>query len=69
VLLADLEKMLPEAERKVAGTPVAVAAITRARKAVESVRAGVRDADGEKLGTDMVALQKLSGMLKQVLAR
>ncbi|MFO0685793.1 MAG: molecular chaperone DnaK [Sandaracinus sp.] len=69
VLLADLERMLPEAERKVAGTPVAVAALTKARKAVEHVRASVRDADGEKLGTDMAALQKLSGMIKQVLAR
>lgn len=69
VLLADLERMLPEAERKVAGTPVAVAAITKARKAVEHVRAHVRQADRDKLGADMAALEKLSGMLKGVLAR
>ncbi len=69
VLLADLEKMLPEAERKVAGTPVAVAAITKARRAMEQVRAQVRGADRDKLGTDTLALQKLQGMLRQVLSR
>jgi molecular chaperone DnaK len=69
VLLADVERMLPEAERKVAGTPVAVAALTKARKAVEHVRAHVRDADHDRLGTDKAALEKLSGMLRQVLAR
>jgi molecular chaperone DnaK len=69
ILLADLEKMLPQAEQKVAGTPVAVAAITKARKAVEQVRSHVRGADSERLGSDMVALQKLATMLKGVLSR
>jgi len=69
VLLADLEKLLPEAEKRVAGTPVAVAAITRARKAVEQVRGHVREADKDKLANDQAAMEKLSVMVKGVLSR
>jgi molecular chaperone DnaK len=69
VLLADLDRMLPAAELKVSGTPVAAAALVKAKRAVEQVRSRVRGAANEKLGSDLQTLQKLSGMLKQVLAR
>ncbi len=69
VLLADLDRMLPAAEQKVAGTPVAAAALVKARRAVEQVRSHAAGNDGEKLGLDLQTLQKLSGMLKQVLSR
>jgi molecular chaperone DnaK len=69
VLLADLDRMMPAAELKVSGTPVAVAAMVKAKRAVEQVRSHVKAADREKLGNDLETLQKLSGMLKQVLAR
>jgi molecular chaperone DnaK len=69
VLLADLDRMLPEAERKVAGTPVAAAAITKARRAVDQVRAQVDGADREQLGSNLATLERLQGMLKQVLSR
>jgi len=69
VLLADLDRLLPQAEKKVAGTPVAAAAIVKARKAVEQVRHQVENGDPEKLGDNLATLQKLSGMLKQVLSR
>lgn len=68
VLLADLERLLPEAEQKVAGTPAAAAAITKARKAVDHVRKQYL-ADASKLGENLATLQRLSAMLKQVLAR
>lgn len=69
VLLADLDRLLPQAEQKVAGTPVAAAAIVKARKAVEQVRNQVANGDPQKLGDNLATLQKLSGMLKQVLSR
>ncbi len=69
VLLADLDRLLPQAEQKVAGTPVAAAAIVKARKAVEQVRQQVEHGDPGKLGDNLATLQKLSGMLKQVLSR
>jgi molecular chaperone DnaK len=69
VLLADLDRLLPQAEQKVSGTPVAAAAIVKARKAVEQVRHQVANGDPQKLGDNLATLQKLSGMLKQVLSR
>jgi molecular chaperone DnaK len=69
VLLADLDRLLPQAEQKVAGNAVASAAITKARKAVEQVRHQVEHGDPKKLGDSLATLQKLSGMLKQVLSR
>ena len=69
VLLADLDKLLPQAEQKVSGTPVAAAAIIKARKAVDQVRAQVTAGNREKLGENLATLEKLSGMLKQVLSR
>jgi molecular chaperone DnaK len=69
VLLADLDRLLPQAEQKVAGTPVAAAAIVKARRAVEQVRHQVEHGDPKKLGDNLATLQKLSGMLKQVLSR
>jgi molecular chaperone DnaK len=69
VLLADLDRMLPQAEAKVAGTPVAAAAIVKARRAVDHVRSKIAQSTGEELGTDLATLERLSGMLKQVLAR
>ena len=69
VLLADLDKLLPQAEQKVAGTPVAAAAIIKARKAVDQVRTQVTAGNREKLGENLATLEKLSGMLKQVLSR
>ncbi|GAB4201922.1 MAG: molecular chaperone DnaK [Sandaracinaceae bacterium] len=69
VLLADLDRLLPQAEQKVAGTPVAAAAIVKARRAVEQVRQQVENGDPQKLGDNLATLQKLSGMLKQVLSR
>ncbi len=69
VLLADLDRLLPEVERKVASTPVAAAALVKARRAVEQVRRNVAAGDPEKLGDNLATLEKLSGMLKQVLAR
>jgi molecular chaperone DnaK len=69
VLLADLDRMLPAAEQRVSGTPVAAAALVKAKRAVEQVRSHVAGSQTEKLGDDLETLQKLSGMLKQVLAR
>jgi molecular chaperone DnaK len=69
VLLADLEKLLPAAEAKVASTPVAAAAIVKARRAVEHVRQQVTTSDASQLGTNLQTLERLSGMLKQVLSR
>jgi molecular chaperone DnaK len=69
VLLADLDRLLPQAEQKVAGNAVASAAITKARKAVEQVRHQVEHGDPKKLADSLATLQKLSGMLKQVLSR
>jgi molecular chaperone DnaK len=69
VLLADLDKLLPQAEQKVSGTPVAAAAIIKARKAVDQVRTQVTAGNREKLGENLATLEKLSGMLKQVLSR
>jgi molecular chaperone DnaK len=69
VLLADLDRLLPQAEQKVSGTPVAAAAIVKARRAVEQVRQQVENGDPQKLGDNLATLQKLSGMLKQVLSR
>ncbi|MBN8609770.1 MAG: molecular chaperone DnaK [Deltaproteobacteria bacterium] len=69
VLLADLDRLLPQAEQKVASTPVAAAAIVKARKAVDQVRHQVDHGDPKKLGDNLATLQKLSGMLKQVLSR
>ena len=69
VLLADLDRLLPEAEKKVQGTPVAQAAISKARKAIGVVRQSVQSGDRTKLGDNLATLEKLNGMLKQVLAR
>jgi molecular chaperone DnaK len=69
VLLSDLDRLLPQAEAKVAGTPVAAAAIIKARKAVEQVRSKVGSASNEELGQNLTTLERLSGMLKQVLSR
>jgi molecular chaperone DnaK len=69
VLLADLDRMLPQAEAKVAGTPIAAAAIIKARRAVDHVRSKMDSDTTDELGTDLATLERLSGMLKQVLAR
>jgi molecular chaperone DnaK len=69
VLLADLGRLLPQAEEKVSGNAVATTAIAKARKAVEQVRHQVEHGDPKKLGDNLATLQKLSGMLKQVLSR
>jgi molecular chaperone DnaK len=68
-LLSDLDRLLPQAEEKVAGTPVAAAAIVKARRAIEQVRGKVGAASNEELGQNLATLERLSGMLKQVLAR
>jgi molecular chaperone DnaK len=68
-LLFDLDRLLPEAEQKVAGTPVAAAAIVKARRAIEQVRGKIGAASNEELGQNLATLERLSGMLKQVLAR
>jgi molecular chaperone DnaK len=69
VLLSDLDRLLPQAEAKVSGTPVAAAAIVKARRAIDQVRSKVGSASHEELGQNLATLERLSGMLKQVLAR
>ena len=69
VLLADLDRLLPQAEAKVSGTPVAAAAIIKARRAVDQVRSKVDSANHEELSVNLATLERLSGMLKQVLSR
>lgn len=69
VLLADLDRLLPQAEAKVSGTPVAAAAIIKARRAIDQVRGKIETATNDELGANLATLERLSGMLKQVLSR
>jgi molecular chaperone DnaK len=68
-LIAELHALLPEAERKMAWTPVGANAVRKARSAVQRVEEGIEGADAEGLKKQRSVLERVRAMLDKVMAR
>jgi len=68
-LIAKLEGVLPEAEKKMAWTPVGTHAVEKARKAVHMVEKGLDGADDETLLKRHALLLRVEEMLERALEK
>ena len=65
VLLAEMDRMLPEAESQRARTTIAPAALTKARQLTETVRRVARDSDPQDLIAHARALEEMAATLRR----
>src|SRR5690606_13258755 len=66
VLLAELDRLLPDAEARLALTPIASTTLTKARQMAEHVRRVSRDSDPDVLAAHARELQELTEKLRNV---
>ena len=65
VLLAEMDRILPEAESQRARTTIAPAALTKARQLTETVRRVARDSDPQDLIAHARALEEMAATLRR----
>jgi molecular chaperone DnaK len=68
LLLETLRRTLPEAERRLAWSPTGANAVRKAGKAMETVAAGLSDADAKTLEKHRALLERVRAMVEKVLA-
>ncbi len=68
VLLESLRRILPDAERRMAWTPVGADAVQKAQLAVEHVAASLEDADAAMLEKHRALLERAQGIIERALA-
>jgi len=68
-LIAKLKEVLPEAEKKMAWTPVGTNAVEKARKAVHMVERGLESADSETLLKRHALLLRVEEMIERALEK
>lgn len=68
-LIAKLSQMLPEAERKMAWTPVGANAIEKARQAMQMVAKGLEDADTETLTKRHALLLRVEQLIDRAMEK
>ncbi|MCB9596617.1 MAG: molecular chaperone DnaK [Sandaracinaceae bacterium] len=68
-LIAKLKGVLPEAEKKMAWTPVGANAVEKARKAVQLVETGLSGADDEALTKQHALLLRVEQMIDRALEK
>ncbi len=68
-LIRKLKSVLPEAEKKMAWTPVGANAVEKARKAVQMVEKGLDDADADALTKRHALLLRVEQMIERAIAK
>ena len=68
-LIAKLEGVLPEAEKKMAWTPVGATAVEKAKKAVTLVKTGLDEADADALTKQHALLLRVEQMIDRALEK
>ncbi|MCZ7684674.1 MAG: hypothetical protein M5U28_40235 [Sandaracinaceae bacterium] len=69
LLIEDIRRALPEAERRMAWTPAGAGALQKAEKAVAKVEETLDRADADTLEKHRAVLERVRSMLEKVLAQ